>query len=175
MQSIAWHPGEDALLLSGTMDGVVAITDCRSMEAAAEWKFEGAEIEEVAWNHFSPFFFFVAGDDGVVRYCDSRKPNETLTTINAHGSGGVTSLALSHSVDGLLTTVGADETVKIWKLDKEGSIKFLTDNKPRIGPLHSVRFCPDVGTVVAVGGEKGDFIRLVDVAKIEIVKTAFDI
>lgn len=175
MQSISWHPGEDALLLSGGMDGGVSITDCRSTDAVAQWKFEGVEVEAVLWNHFNPFYFLVAADDGAVRYCDSRKPNEVLTTVDAHGNASVTGLALSQSVEGLLTTVGDDETVKIWKLGKDGDIAFVADNKPRIGPLHCVRFCPDVGTVVAVGGEKGDFVRLVDVAKHEKVKTAFEI
>uniref|UniRef100_A0A914XPR8 Anaphase-promoting complex subunit 4-like WD40 domain-containing protein n=1 Tax=Plectus sambesii TaxID=2011161 RepID=A0A914XPR8_9BILA len=174
VQSIEWHPAEDALLLSGSMDGGVTISDCRSTDTVAQWSFEGVEVEQVLWNHFNPFYFLVAGDDGSIRYCDSRKGNETLTTVDAHGKAGVTGLALSQSVEGLLTSVGGDDTVKIWKLGKQGEIAFVADNKPKIGPLHCVRFCPDVGTVVAVGGEKGDFVRLVDVAKNETVKTAFD-
>jgi hypothetical protein len=55
-------------LLSASIDGTVTIVDARTSSstdtASTCWSFEDVEIEQVLWNHFSPFYFLVAGDDG---------------------------------------------------------------------------------------------------------------
>ena len=64
------------------------------------------------------------------------------------------------------------QMLKVWKIDKDG-FALLHSQAMHMGELHSLRFSPDSGAVVAVGGVKEDLIRVVPLDKFEAVRTAF--
>ncbi|VDM43951.1 unnamed protein product [Toxocara canis] len=171
VQSLEWHPGEVSILLSGTLNGQVAIADCRQSEAepSRKWKVD-AEIEHVLWDHFNPFYFFVTTDNGKLIYMDSRA-DKAVFECDAH-EGGARCVSQSFSVRGLVSTCGADNKLKVWKL-RDNALEEIHSETLGLGGLHSLRFCPDSGTVLAVGGEKEDMVRIVAVDKFEPVTRAF--
>lgn len=172
IQSIHWHPAESTIFIAGTMGGSVSVTDCRNVEAAtpAKWNFEG-QIEKVLWDHFNPFCAFIASDDGYLRYVDTR--NSSVPVFEARGhEGGCSAVALSQHTRGLLTTVGIDQQVAVWKVGNNALTKVHAETFS-LGPLHSVSFCPESPTIIAIGGEGNNLIRIVDLATMEPVIAAF--
>lgn len=45
--------------------------------------------------------------------------------------------------------------------------------RQHVGELHAAQFNPDVATVCCIGGSSNDLVKLVDVAKVEVVLKAF--
>uniref|UniRef100_A0A9J2PL19 Anaphase-promoting complex subunit 4 WD40 domain-containing protein n=1 Tax=Ascaris lumbricoides TaxID=6252 RepID=A0A9J2PL19_ASCLU len=171
MQSMEWHPGEASILLSGTLSGELTVADCRQKEAEAsrKWKVDG-EIEKVLWDHFNPFNFFVTTDDGKLRYMDSRV-DKVVFECDAH-EGGARCVSQSFHVRGLLSTCGADNKLKLWKLG-ENALEEIHSETLTLGGLHALRFSPDSGPILAIGGEKEDMIRVIGVDKFEPMIRAF--
>ncbi|VDO44801.1 unnamed protein product [Brugia timori] len=52
-------------------------------------------------------------------------------------------------------------------------LEFVTEHNVNLGSLHICRFSPDSGSVLAVGGEKEEMVKIVEVSKFEEVRTAF--
>lgn len=173
VQCLKWHPVESTFIILGTMAGGVQVLDCRdtSGQASAEWKFEG-QVERIQWNHFNPFTSFVATDDGTLRYIDMRKAGETVWKVKAH-EDSIGGLSLSAVTRGLLTTVGHDQILNVWKVQDDGVVNRIHSEKLALGPLHSLQFNPDVATIICVGGSSNDLIRVMDLAKIDAVVQAF--
>ncbi|CAI4222090.1 unnamed protein product [Auanema sp. JU1783] len=173
VQTIAWHPVESTFLLAGTMKGTVEVIDCREEagSASAQWSFE-TQIEKVTWNHFNPFTCFVAGDDGILRYLDMRKPGEVIWEEKAH-DGSIGGLVLSTKIRGLLNSFGHDGIMNTYKLHDDGNIEKVHFTALNLGELHSASFNPDAGTIVAVGGSKEDLVRVLDLSKHEKIVESF--
>lgn len=86
VNSLAWHPSEPALLLSGGFDRAACIVDVRVAAVAGEgdgggaaaavprWALD-ADTEVVCWNPHQPHHFYVSTD--TVR----RPPNELLCPL----------------------------------------------------------------------------------------------
>ncbi|XP_021362950.1 periodic tryptophan protein 1 homolog [Mizuhopecten yessoensis] len=151
VQSVKWHPVESQSLLSGSFDNTVKVFDCRSPnDTFKSWTLEG-EIERVIWDTYSPLNFFASTDTGRVYYLDSRT-DKPLYTLSAHNKA-VTGLALSSSVRGLLSTVSADQTLKVWDVvDNKPSL--ILEKNLKLNELHCLGACPEAPFVFAVGGEK---------------------
>lgn len=62
--------------------------------------------------------------------------------------------------------------MNIWKLSQDG-FNLVHSDMFDFGKLHTVRFSPDSASILAVGGEKSDLVRIVSVNKYEPVNIAF--
>lgn len=167
VQSIKWHPVETALLLSGTRAGVISCHDCRAeANPVFSWTTfsDGAEVEKVLWDKFNPSFAFGALDNGKFVYLDTRKPGRCVFEEDAH-SEGCNSIAQSPSGNDIVVTSGVNE-LKVWKIES-AKPSLLRTKSVRMGRLNVAHFCPDstTGTILAVGGESEDSIRIIDLAK----------
>ncbi|VDM92415.1 unnamed protein product [Onchocerca ochengi] len=173
VQAVEWHPAESSILLTGTLSNQVGITDCRKCDALfRQWEVSG-EVERLTWNHFSPFYFFVVTENGHFYYMDTRK-NEPIISKKIH-EGGARSVVQSYYTKDLLSTCGEDGMLKIWRLQENSSdLELITEHNVNLGGLHTCRFSPDSGSIVAVGGEKEEMIKIVDISKFEEVRTAFN-
>ncbi|VIO88292.1 Uncharacterized protein BM_BM4703 [Brugia malayi] len=172
VQAVEWHPVESSILLTGTLSSQVGLTDCREFNnLSRQWEVSG-EVERLTWNHFSPFYFFVVTDSGHFYYMDTRK-NKPVISKKVH-EGGARSVVQSCYTKGLLSTCGEDGLLKIWRLEESMcDLEFVTEHNVNLGSLHICRFSPDSGSVLAVGGEKEEMVKIVEVSKFEEVRTAF--
>ena len=59
VQSIKWNPVESTIMLSGSLDGQVAVLDARQTEAANKWKLP-SEVECLSWDPHAPQCFVVS-------------------------------------------------------------------------------------------------------------------
>eukprot|EP00794_Sanderia_malayensis_P012710 gene12709-14015_t len=158
VQCVQFHPYEAQSLLTGSFDTTAQVLDCRSPEACAKsWKLDG-EIEQVVWNHLSPFYFLVSTETGNVYYCDVRSDSPTFQ-ISAHDSA-VTGMALSSQVAGCLVTASSDKTVKVWDI-KDGKPACVMSKDMKMGRIHYACSCPDLAYTFCFGGEK-DGVRVLD-------------
>lgn len=173
VQALSWHPAEQSFILAGTMSGAFEVLDCQENTGvpSAAWKFDG-QVEQVRWNHFNPFMALAATDDGKLYYTDMRMPGKVLWEGRAH-DGSVGGMTLSATVRGLLVTVGHDQMLCVWKIQEDGSIVKVHSERQHVGELHAAQFNPDVATVCCIGGSSNDLVKLVDVAKVEVVLKAF--
>jgi len=157
VQSVQWHPVEAQSLLTASFDKTAVVVDCRSPDVYKSWSLTG-ECEQVLWDHFSPYNFFVSSDDGVVAYFDVRTDTPVFK-VHAHDQE-VSGIALSKNVPGCLTTVSADESFKVWSY-KDGQPKCVLSRDMKMGGLNFVSACPDSGFTFAMGGTK-DGLRMLN-------------
>ncbi|CAG9533631.1 unnamed protein product [Cercopithifilaria johnstoni] len=172
VQAVEWHPTESSILLTGTLSSQVGLTDCRKFDnLSRKWEVSG-EVERLTWNHFSPYNFFVVTDNGHFYYMDTRK-NEPVISKKVH-DGGARSVVQSYYTKDLLSTCGEDGFLKVWRLRESSSdLELVTEHNVNLGGLHICRFSPDSGSIVAVGGEKEEMVKIVEIRKFEEVRTAF--
>ncbi|VDK88626.1 unnamed protein product [Litomosoides sigmodontis] len=172
VQAVEWHPTELAILLTGTLSNQVGLTDCRKFDGLSKQWEVGGEVERLTWNHFSPFHFFVVTENGQFYYMDTRK-NEPVISKKVH-NGGARSVVQSYYTKNLLSTCGEDGLLKVWRLQESNSdLELVTEHNVNLGGLHICRFSPDSESIVAVGGEKGEMVKIVEISKFEEARTAF--
>uniref|UniRef100_A0A0N5AMH2 WD_REPEATS_REGION domain-containing protein n=1 Tax=Syphacia muris TaxID=451379 RepID=A0A0N5AMH2_9BILA len=173
VQSLEWHPGEISILLSGTLSGDVCLRDCRQGTASPprKWKVDG-EVEQLFWDCFNPFYFYVATDSGKMYYIDSRAAQPHF--VHATNDGEIHGISQSVNTKGLICTCGSDSMLKIWKNNETG-MQLVHEEQMSLGELHSVRFSPDSSSVVAVGGSKDELVKVVSLEAYPLVKEAFSI
>lgn len=64
------------------------------------------------------------------------------------------------------------QKLKLWKLG-ENALEEIHSETLTLGGLHALRFSPDSGPILAIGGEKEDMIRVIGVDKFEPMIRAF--
>lgn len=168
VQSVRWHPYEVQSLLTGAFDKTAVVLDCRSPEVFKSWSLTG-ECEQVMWDHFSPYNFFVSSDDGVVCYCDVRT-DTPVYTLHAHNEA-VTGMSLSAEIPGCLTTVSSDKMFKVWDCRDDKPQCVLTRDV-KMGGMNFVTSCPDVPLTFAMGGQK-DGVRVLNLLETTAGKQHF--
>merc|ERR1712002_839238 len=157
VQSIKWHPIESQSLLTGSFDKSAVVVDCRSPDVFKSWSLTG-ECEQVLWDHFSPYNFFVTTDDGVVSYFDVRT-DSSVFKVDAHNKE-VTGITLSNEIPHCFTTVSADEFLKVWSYQDNKPICILSRDM-KMGSINFVTSCPDSPLTLAMGGRK-DGLRMLN-------------
>jgi periodic tryptophan protein 1 len=122
---VQWHPVESTVLLTGSYDKTVCVFDSRSPENVNSWKV-GADVESLRWDPHNPTNFYVATEDGLIRYYDVRSNQganaPALFTLHAHDDA-VSSFDVNPLVPGCIVTGSIDKSIKIWD---------TADNKPRM-------------------------------------------
>jgi len=157
VQSISWHTAEAQSLLTASFDKTAVVVDCRSPDVFKSWALSG-ECEQVLCDDFSPYNFFVSTDDGIVAYFDVRTDTPVFK-VHAHDQE-VTGISLSKAVPGCLTTVSADEMLKVWSYKDNKPVCVLSRNM-KMGGINFVTACPDLPLTFAMGGQK-DGLRMLD-------------
>jgi len=173
VQSVQWHPVESTVLLTGSYDKTVCVFDSRSPENVNSWKV-GADVESLRWDPHNPTNFYVATEDGLIRYYDVRSNQganaPALFTLHAHDDA-VSSFDVNPLVPGCIVTGSIDKSIKIWD---------TADNKPRmvtsrnlgVGKIFSAQFCTDSPFQLAVAGSKGN-LQVMDLSSNAGVRRAF--
>ena len=112
MQALAWHPAEQALLLSAAYDARACVADVRSPGAARSWQLGvGSDPEAVAWDPHRPHLFVVSSEDGTVRCFDARSDGEAVWDMRAHRKAA-SAVDFNPAAAGVLATGSADKTVR---------------------------------------------------------------
>lgn len=62
--------------------------------------------------------------------------------------------------------------LKVWKGSPSG-LQMVHSQKLNFGELQCVKFSPDSGPVVAVGGSKEELVKVISLDSFEAVKTTF--
>lgn len=57
--------------------------------------------------------------------------------------------------------------------ESNSDLELITEHDVNLGGLHICRFSPDSGSILAVGGEKEEMVKIVEISKFEEVQTAF--
>jgi len=171
VQTLAWHPFEAQNLLTGCCDGYARLFDCTSENTYKQWKVDG-EVEKVLWNHFNPFTFLVATDQGTVQLFDARQEDKPLWTLNAHNEG-VNGMSLSTQCPDCLVTGSSDKTIKVWDISDDKPTCIQEQNL-KLGTLHSLEGCPDAPFVMVAGGDKQDNnLKVFDIREYAAVRSRF--
>jgi WD40 repeat protein len=91
--------------------------------------------------------FATAGEDNIVKLWDNE--GELLETLKGH-TRPVKSLSFSPKDNNTLVSVGDDNTVRIWKLNKNSSLPVLTSHS---APANSVSFSPKGQILASVNND----------------------
>ncbi|CAK9298571.1 unnamed protein product [Gordionus sp. m RMFG-2023] len=163
VNSIAWHPQESNLLLSGSSDGNAVLMDCRVDYSCQEniiksnnescypiWKV-GKEIENVAWNDHEPYQFLLACNDGYVICYDCRnvgknQKNLYILKIVEESSPNIEqSSSIVVNWPRLLTCHSSENLIKIWDIKDANTDKgpsLLSRNKIGTKNVHAIKLLP---------------------------------
>ena len=174
--SLDWHPTESTVLLSGSYDQRVIVTDMRAPEVKAPQWSVGSDVETVRWNPHDPNFFFVTTEAGAIFYHDARSSTSSsakpVWTLQAH-DGAVSSFDINPTVPGFLATGSDDKTVKLWNVQQNKPSMVVSRNLD-VGRVFSTRFAPDpeVSFRLAVAGSRGQ-LQVWDTSTNAAVRRAF--
>eukprot|EP00730_Choanoeca_flexa_P015324 TRINITY_DN7015_c0_g1_i1.p1 TRINITY_DN7015_c0_g1~~TRINITY_DN7015_c0_g1_i1.p1 ORF type:complete len:516 (+),score=141.81 TRINITY_DN7015_c0_g1_i1:126-1550(+) len=174
VESVAWNSEIPSVLLTADHAGVCAVFDTRAPDELATWNFGGEggkiAIESMLWHPQQAACFLAGSADGNVYCCDSRNPGDVVFTLSAH-DGGVSAMAMSSHVSGLLVTGSADQKLKIWDIDNnQPSIVHSRD--AAVGPIYTMGFCPDSPFAMCVGGHAGG-LQVVNLAETGSIRRHF--
>ncbi|GAB5589852.1 rRNA-processing protein [Umbelopsis nana] len=175
VQAVQWHPVESTVLLTGSYDKTVTVFDSRSPDNVTSWNV-GADVETLRWDPHNPTNYYVATEDGLIRYYDVRSTQgqgvggAALFTLHAHDDA-VSSFDVNPLVPGCIVTGSTDKSIKVWD---------TADNKPRmvtsrnlgVGKIFSAQFCTDSPFQLAVAGSKGN-LQVLDLSSNAGVRRAF--
>ncbi|ORX58302.1 WD40 repeat-like protein [Hesseltinella vesiculosa] len=157
VQSVAWHPTEPTVFMSGSYDKSVCVLDARSPEQVTRWTLD-SDVESLHWDPHHPTCFYVALENGFVHYYDIQNKQgsvggKPLYMIQAH-EGAVSSFDINPLVPGCIATGGVDKAIKIWStIDNRPSM--VTSRNFDLGKVFCAQFCPDSAFQLAVAGSNG--------------------
>jgi len=176
--TLAWHPKETTVLLSGSYDRTIYAGDMRAPDGkGARWGVE-SDVESVRWDPHDPNYFYVSTENGVLHFHDLRKapsnPSATkaVWTLQAHDES-VSSFDINPIIPGFMATGSSDRTVKLWNIQSSGPTMVVSRNL-EVGKVFSTVFGPDeeVGFRLAVAGSKGN-VQIWDTSTNSAVRKAF--
>ncbi len=176
--SIAWHPKESTVLLSGSYDRTVVAADMRAPDAKApRWGVE-SDVENVRWDPHDPNLFYISTENGIIHYHDVRNApsspdaSKPVWTLQAHDES-VSSFDINPAIPGFMATGSTDRTVKLWNIQTSGPTMVVSRNL-EVGKVFSTVFAPDeeVGFRLAVAGSKGS-VQIWDTSTNPAVRKAF--
>ncbi|RCI03270.1 hypothetical protein CU098_012659, partial [Rhizopus stolonifer] len=157
VQSVAWHPTEATVFLTGSYDKSVCVLDARSPAQVTRWDL-GSDVESIRWDPHNPSNFFVALENGMIQYYDVRqaengKGGKALFTIQAHDEA-VSAFDINPLIPGCIATGSTDKIIKIWStVDNKPSM--VTSRNFELGRIFSTQFCPDSPFQLAIAGSNG--------------------
>ncbi|ODV91784.1 hypothetical protein CANCADRAFT_366 [Tortispora caseinolytica NRRL Y-17796] len=176
--AVQWSPHgqNDTVLLSGSFDKNVCVTDVRSSDPSKD-KIKvsiGEDIESIQWDLQSEYHFYVGDESGKVGYYDVRQPTKSIWSLQAHDAAPVSVFAASVHIPGLFATGSSDRKIKLWKIPSGGEPSMILSRDLDVGKVFSATFGPDpeVGGTLAVGGSNG-LVKLWDTATNKSVRAAF--
>ena len=177
--SIAWHPKEATVLLSGSYDRTLVAADLRATDTTnvPRWGVE-SDIETVAWNPHDPNYFYVTTESGMMHYHDLRnaptspETSKPVWTLQAHGKS-ISSFDINPAMPGFLATGSTDKEAKLWNVQPTGPSMVVSRNLG-VGKVFTTKFGPDpeVAFRLAVGGSKGN-VQIWDTSTNAAVRNAF--
>ena len=177
--SIAWHPKEATVLLSGSYDRTLVAADLRATDTTnvPRWGVE-SDIETVAWNPHDPNYFYVTTESGMMHYHDLRnaptspETSKPVWTLQAHGES-ISSFDINPAIPGFLATGSTDKEAKLWNVQPTGPSMVVSRNLG-VGKVFTTKFGPDpeVAFRLAVGGSKGN-VQIWDTSTNAAVRNAF--
>jgi periodic tryptophan protein 1 len=159
--SLAWHPLESTVLLSGSYDRTVAGADMRAPTALPQRVGVESDVENIRWDVHDPNYFFVSTESGLIHYFDARNAgsdpakSKSVWKLQAHDES-VSSFDLNPVVPGFMATGSTDKTVKLWNISATGP-SLVVSRDFDVGKVFATSFAPDaeVAFRLAVGGSKG--------------------
>ena len=159
--SLAWHPKESTVLLSGSYDRTAVAADMRAPDAKApRWGVE-SDVETVRWDPHDTNFFYISTENGMIHYHDVRNaPSSPASTkpvwlLQAHDES-VSAFDINPVIPGFMATGSTDKHVKLWNIQPSGPTMVVSRDLD-VGKVFSTVFAPDeeVGFRLAVAGSKG--------------------
>ncbi|ODQ68215.1 WD40 repeat-like protein [Nadsonia fulvescens var. elongata DSM 6958] len=182
VSSIAWHPREATVLLTGGYDRNVFVSDLRVSDkekgGKLKWQIDG-DVELVKWNNVhngateEANKFYVASETGKIYSFDARMEGKTLWTLDAHAEG-ISSFDLNKYISGFMVTSSANEkNVKLWNLQNSKPSMLLSRDFDT-GKTFSTGFAPDKEVLghLNIGGSNG-ILRVWDTLNNRSVRSAF--
>ncbi len=177
VSSIKWHEKEASILLSGSYDGYVALSDVRISEESQMSKKKQisksyGDIEVVNWGRDT--FFYAGTEKGVVFAFDGRMDDKPIWQLQAHDSP-ITSIDINKYIDGFMVTSGmTDKSIKLWNISDLNKPSMMLSRDLDVGNVFSVNFAPDkeIAGFITCGGSKSS-LKIWDTFTNKTVKSSF--
>ncbi|KAK9246937.1 WD40-repeat-containing domain protein [Lipomyces tetrasporus] len=159
--SLAWHPEEGGVLLTGSYDRTVVASDMRLPDTQYRRWGVDTDVESAKWDIHDTNYFYVSTEGGRVYYFDARNAPSSpekarpLWTLQAHDSE-VSTFDVNMHIKGLIATGSTDQQVKLWNISNSGP-SMITSRDMGVGKVFSVSWLPDKESAqtLAVGGSNG--------------------
>lgn len=152
-QTLDWHPSEANLLLSGTLGGALALTDCRRPTEASVSFAAGEGLEHVEWG-FVEHQLMASTAGGELWGLDARSLSKgPVWRVEAHTKE--TTFSCSRQIPGLVATGGKDGRTRLWDVRSRTTAQPLANKKVGVGATFSMEFHPNNPHVLAACGSKG--------------------
>jgi periodic tryptophan protein 1 len=159
VDTIRWDNSTDSVLISGSDDGYLRISDIRDSKEIAAHKC-GMKIESFCQDPLNPQQIHASLENGHIFGIDLRSGVKTLYDLSVSNKP-VTNVALSPHVKGLICTSGFDGTMNVYNHNdygENGKPKFVTREFANQGNLFGGQFSGDTQLLYTCGSSKGEVV-----------------
>lgn len=177
--TIAWHPKQASVLLSGSYDRTIVAADMRAPTAKVpRWGVE-SDVEQVRWDPQVEHTFYVSTESGVLHCFDTRQlpataeQSKAVWRLQAHDES-LSSFSINPVVPGMFVTGSTDRQVKIWNVIEGKGPSMVVSRDLGVGKVFSTNFAPDeeIAFRLAVAGSKGA-VQVWDTSTNKAIREAF--
>ncbi|CAG8778175.1 7505_t:CDS:2, partial [Dentiscutata erythropus] len=121
VQQVEWHFIEPTIMLTASFDKTAVVFNSRSPKNVASWNLGNTDPECVRWDPFSPQYFYVSTESGLVLCFNARNSNKiapdmkpTIVASRDLGVEKVFSAQFCLDLPFHLAVAGSEGNVRIW-------------------------------------------------------------
>eukprot|EP01094_Clydonella_sp_ATCC50884_P011283 TRINITY_DN2108_c0_g1_i3.p1 TRINITY_DN2108_c0_g1~~TRINITY_DN2108_c0_g1_i3.p1 ORF type:complete len:423 (+),score=113.76 TRINITY_DN2108_c0_g1_i3:39-1271(+) len=125
---VQWHPRDPNLLMTAGDDKMIMLWDLRTGQPSEEFKAHKLEVNSVAFNQTSDFFFISGSTDKTIRLWDTRKLTKPVYSFYGH-TDEVYTVQWSPSSPLVFASGSKDRRVMIWDVEAIGANQSAASEK----------------------------------------------
>ena len=113
VQSIKWHPVEEAVIATASFDKKLYLSDVRDNKISLSRDMT-SDVEVLSWHPHDTHLLSVASEDGLVATHDVRHfSGNPLCSFKAH-TKATSALTFSSGIKNMCVTASLDQKIKVW-------------------------------------------------------------
>ena len=119
-----------------------------------------SDIEAGVWDPLNPMNIIISTEDGFISQLDARNLNFGYVFHAQGHEKSITSVSLSHQINGMMATTSLDGKMKIWDTTQinNNEPKLIANKPAKAGKLYCGSFSEDTPWLFSCGSSTSDLV-----------------